>query len=257
MKRKAFIFIIFVLIFTLAACNIKPEDFNGYFEGSIASAKGENYYSGFELTRYTAKESTGITGSVEYSVTKIAYTVAHRDGEYYCKTETEGVVTQRWVYKEGDELKLLVKENGEVTQDRLFTEEDSINIIADLLQYYSTLSDKDILQRQGIKRAGFDMLKVRSEQIESTETPYRKKIGKGDDEYKYYWDKIKCAEKRTVNLTIKKGKLNLLEAVIEYAEPRETPSGQITTTDKYIGVVIRREQIEARINYGDFEIPAR
>lgn len=262
MKKHISIVILIALAIVLTGCNIKPQDFTGYFEQSIVDAKESNYCTHFELVEHTERESTGsITGSIEYSKEKTAYIVVHKDGEYYAKEVKGDTTIERWVYKKDARPMLTVKKNGIIIEDRELIEgQDSINLIADLFADYSALNGKDILQIQGIKRLGFDMLKVKSESVEliRENQEYKKKIGKGkNEEYKYNWDNIKSAEKRTINLTIKSDKIDILEAVVEYVEQRKTPPGQIATTDKYIGVIVRRLQVEAHLQYGDFPIPSR
>jgi|GEM_PF-6465383 len=258
MKKFFLTILLIILVLTFSSCNVKQKDFAAYFEKSIQDMQGANYSTAFEVTEYIAKEAKGITGSVEYEVKQYSALVVHKNGEYYSQTEKEGKITKRWIYKDDDTLRLLVKENEIVIEDLPFNPDtDSINLIADLLQDYSTLSGKDILQTQGIKRLTFDMLKVKSERIDFIKEPYRTKIGSDkNQEYKYNWDNIRCAEKETINLTVKKKRIDLLEAVIEYVEQRPTPAGQITVTSKHIGLIVKRAQIEAKINYNDYEIPA-
>ncbi len=261
MKKYALVMVLIILTLVFSACNVKLEDFNEYFEQSIQITQKENYHTEFELIEYIAKDTTGLTGSVEYSIEYSNYVIAYQNGEYYCKITKDGKITERWVYLDNDKQKLLTKKNGAEDEGRDFDEqEDSINLIADFLIEYSTLTDKDILQREGIKRLGFDILKVKSEyvQVVDTDKDYRQKIGKdSNNEYKYYWHNIRSAEKETINLTIRDKKIELLEAVVEYVEQRPTPPGQIAITDKYVGLIVRRMQIEAKIQYGEYSIPVK
>ncbi len=259
MKKYLLTIILIILVVTFSGCNVKQESFDAYFESSIKNMREANYSTSFTVVEYTAKEAKGITGSVEYDIEQYSCFAMHKNGEYYSQEIRGNDTKERWIYKDNDCLKLLEKINGEITIDKVFdSESDKTHLIDDLLQDYATLTGKDILQTQGIKRLNFDMLKVKSEKVDPIREPYRTKIGKDkDSEYKYNWDNIKSAEKETVNLTIKKDKIDLLEAVIEYVEQRPTPSGQITVTTKHIGLIAKRIQIEANISYNDAEIPKR
>lgn len=269
MKKRIHIFVlaIILIISLLSACTIKGQDINNYIESSIENTlQEEAYYAKFELSIDTlVSDVSGIIIGAEYENKKVSYEVIYNNGEHYCKIINGDIITEIWLGYEGDNRIIFQREKAgsddavELIKD--YVEGDSINILADLLIKYSSLSEQDVLLRDGIKRIGYDMIKVKTEEIFliNEDLPYRERIGKDNPEapeYKYFWNNIIESHKETINLTVKDDKVVKFEIIREIVEGREK-SGQIAIGESHIGVVIEIQEINIEIVYIKKSIPAK